>query len=124
LKRLLLPTTAFIRSGQRLVRKQPRAATELQMALALLAEDAFHPQLKTYKLRGKLIGSWACSAAYALGNFLIRDSLRRLLQRKNEVRFDDFVIGPASSKKRCGKSLRELPIIPIIGLWFPRMHVA
>ena len=66
MKRLLLPTTAFIRSGQRLVRKQPRAATELQMALALLAADAFHPQLKTHKLRGKLIGSWACSAGYDL----------------------------------------------------------
>ena len=32
----------------------------------LLAEDAFHPQLQTHKLRGKLRGSWACSAGYDL----------------------------------------------------------
>lgn len=28
----------------------------------ILREDAFHPQLKTHKLKGKLAGSWACSA--------------------------------------------------------------
>ena len=66
LKRLLLPSTAFIRSGRRFARKHPEAAPELQGALALLAEDAFHPQLKTHKLRGKLVGSWACSAGYDL----------------------------------------------------------
>jgi mRNA-degrading endonuclease YafQ of YafQ-DinJ toxin-antitoxin module len=66
LKRLLLPSTAFIRSGQRFVRKHVQASTELQLALALLAEDAFHPKLKTHKLKGKLIGSWACSAGYDL----------------------------------------------------------
>jgi hypothetical protein len=32
----------------------------------LLAEDAFHPQLKTHKLKGKLAGSWACSAGHGL----------------------------------------------------------
>jgi len=31
-----------------------------------LSEDAFHPQLKTHKLKGKLAGSWACSAGYDL----------------------------------------------------------
>lgn len=34
--------------------------------LALLAENAFHPQLKAHKLKGKLVGSWACSAGYDL----------------------------------------------------------
>jgi hypothetical protein len=32
----------------------------------LLAEDAFHRQLKTHKLKGRLVGSWACSAGYDL----------------------------------------------------------
>lgn len=32
----------------------------------LLAEDAFDPKLRTHKLRGKLEGSWACSAGYDL----------------------------------------------------------
>ncbi|NLJ27865.1 type II toxin-antitoxin system RelE/ParE family toxin [Desulforhabdus amnigena] len=36
------------------------------MALELLAEDAFHPLLRTHKLKGKLEGSWACSAGYDL----------------------------------------------------------
>ena len=63
---MLLPSTAFIRSGRRFARKQPPVAAELQAVLALLAEDAFHPQLKTHKLKGKLVGSWACSAGYDL----------------------------------------------------------
>ena len=41
-------------------------AAELRLVLNLLAEDAFHPQLKTHKLKGKLAGSWACSAGYDL----------------------------------------------------------
>ena len=36
------------------------------MTLELLAADAFHPRLKTHKLKGKLVGSWACSAGYDL----------------------------------------------------------
>ena len=66
MKRHVLPSTAFIPSGRRFARKQPQAASELQLAPALLAEDAFHPQLKTHKFKGKLSGSWACSAGYDL----------------------------------------------------------
>ena len=66
MKRLLLPSTAFARSARRHARKHPHVVTELQLALALLAEDAFHPQLKTHKLKGKLAASWACSAGYDL----------------------------------------------------------
>jgi len=65
-KRLLLPSSAFVRSSRRFVRKHPQLAPELQLALELLAEDAFHPQLKTHKLKGKLAHSWACSAGYDL----------------------------------------------------------
>jgi mRNA-degrading endonuclease YafQ of YafQ-DinJ toxin-antitoxin module len=53
LKRLLLPSTAFIRSGRRFTRRHPQMAAELQSVLDLLAEDAFHPQLKTHKLKGE-----------------------------------------------------------------------
>ena len=66
MKRLLLPSTAFIRSSRRFACKHPQLARELRLALELLAEDAFHPQLKTHKLKGKLVGSWACSAGYDL----------------------------------------------------------
>lgn len=66
MKRLLLPSTAFVRSSSRFIRKHPHLREELQLVLELLAEDAFHPQLKTHKLKGKLAGSWACSGGYDL----------------------------------------------------------
>ena len=66
MKRLLLPSAAFVRSARRFSRKHPSSSTELQLTLELLAADAFHPQLKTHKLKGKLVGSWACSAGYDL----------------------------------------------------------
>jgi mRNA-degrading endonuclease YafQ of YafQ-DinJ toxin-antitoxin module len=64
LKRLLLPSKSFVRSARRLVHKHPRLGPELQWTLELLAADAFHPRLKTHKLKGKLAGTWACSAGY------------------------------------------------------------
>jgi addiction module RelE/StbE family toxin len=48
------------------VRKAPHVAEDLQATLALLAEDAFHPQLRTHKLRGQFSDSWACSVGYDL----------------------------------------------------------
>ena len=66
MKRLLLPSNAFVRSARRFARKHPQVASELELTLELLAEDAFHPQLKTHKLKGKLAASWACSAGHDL----------------------------------------------------------
>jgi mRNA-degrading endonuclease YafQ of YafQ-DinJ toxin-antitoxin module len=57
LKRPLLPSAAFLHAGRRHARKQPQLAAELQARLTLLAEDAFHPQRKTHKLKGRLAGS-------------------------------------------------------------------
>lgn len=66
MKRLLLPTGAFVRSAKRLTRKNPEVAEDLRLALELLREDAFDPRLQTHKLKGKLAGSRACSAGYDL----------------------------------------------------------
>lgn len=66
MKRLLLPTKAFERSAKRFAQRNPTLADDLRVALQLLAEDALNPALKTHKLKGKLAGSWACSAAYDL----------------------------------------------------------
>ncbi|MGQ9627226.1 MAG: type II toxin-antitoxin system RelE/ParE family toxin [Anaerolineae bacterium] len=66
MKRPLLRSSAFVRAAQKFVRKHPHAAEDLQAALEPLAEDAFHPHLRTHKLKGKLEGSWACSAGYNL----------------------------------------------------------
>ncbi len=49
-----------------MVKKHPHVINDIQAVLELLSEDAFHPQLKTHKLKGNLVGSWACSAGYDL----------------------------------------------------------
>ena len=66
MKRLLLKSKAFIRATKRIIKKEPALAQELQMTLELLAEDAFHPRLKTHKLKGNFEGFWACSVSYNL----------------------------------------------------------
>ena len=39
---------------------------EVESRMAMLAQDPFHPRLETHKLKGKLAGSWACSAGFNL----------------------------------------------------------
>jgi mRNA-degrading endonuclease YafQ of YafQ-DinJ toxin-antitoxin module len=63
---VLLRSSAFVRAARRAVRKNPHAAGDIRAALELLAEDAFYPHLRTHKLKGKLEGSWACSAGHDL----------------------------------------------------------
>jgi len=70
MKRVLLRSSAFIRRAKRVVKKHPHVINDIQAVLELLSEDAFHPQLKTHKLKGNLVGSWACSAGYDLRLFL------------------------------------------------------
>lgn len=66
MKRSLLRSNSFVRSARRLIRKNPGTSEDIKDALHLLTEDAFHPLLKTHKLKGKLVESWACSAGYDL----------------------------------------------------------
>jgi addiction module RelE/StbE family toxin len=66
MKRLLIRSSAFVRAAKRAVKKQPNAAEDIRVALELLADNADSPKLKTHKLKGKLEGSWACSAGYDL----------------------------------------------------------
>ncbi|WP_449245860.1 type II toxin-antitoxin system RelE/ParE family toxin [Desulfobacca acetoxidans] len=66
MKRPLLRSPAFVRAAQKLVKKNPDIIREFHLTLDLLAENAFHPKLKTHKLKGKLEGSWACSVDYDL----------------------------------------------------------
>lgn len=80
--RTLLPSPTFVRAARRLVRKKPWAAQDLHATLQLLSEDAFHPQLRTHKLKGKLEGSWACSAGYdvrVVFDFVNREGVEALL---------------------------------------------
>ena len=66
MKRPLLRSNAFVRAARRIVRRHPQLAEDIQAALELLTEDAYHPQLRTHRLKGKLQDSWACSAGYDL----------------------------------------------------------
>ena len=66
MKRPLLLSSSFVRSVRRLARKNPSVSEDIRAALHLLTGDAFHPMLKTHKLKGKLGSSWACSAGYDL----------------------------------------------------------
>lgn len=54
LKRALLRSTSFIRAARRMLKKYPLIADDLGSVLELLANDAFHPFLKTHKLKGIL----------------------------------------------------------------------
>jgi len=64
--RLLLPSPGFVRAAKRILKRDPSLAAPIQAVLELLAEDVHHPQLRTHKLKGRLEGSWACSAGYDL----------------------------------------------------------
>jgi addiction module RelE/StbE family toxin len=65
-KRALLKSKAFIRSAKKYIKKSPHIVDDIKETLELLSEDAFHPSLKTHKLKGILEGSWACSVGYDL----------------------------------------------------------
>ena len=66
MKRDLLRSSAFVRAARRLVKRNPGVVDDLRATLELLSEDAFHPQLRTHKLKGPLADSWACSVGYDL----------------------------------------------------------
>jgi mRNA-degrading endonuclease YafQ of YafQ-DinJ toxin-antitoxin module len=64
MKRPLLRSSSFVRAARRAVKKNPQLAFDLRHVLEMLMEDAFHPSLRTHKLKGSLDGTWACSAGY------------------------------------------------------------
>lgn len=66
MRRELLKSSVFVRSAKRTIRKNPQVTENIRAVLEMLAEDAFHPSLRTHKLKGSLEGSWACSVAYDL----------------------------------------------------------
>ena len=54
----------FIRAHKRVIQRHPELQAEIEKALRLLADDPFDPRLRTHKLKGKLLGVWACSIGY------------------------------------------------------------
>lgn len=66
MRRRLLRSGAFIRAARKVLKKNPQLVQDLSAALEMLEQDAFNPVLHTHKLKGRLEGSWACSAGYDL----------------------------------------------------------
>jgi len=64
--RTLIWSNTFLRAHKRVVRRHTQQRKEIEGTLRLLVQDPFAPQLETHKLKGKLAGSWACSAGYDL----------------------------------------------------------
>jgi addiction module RelE/StbE family toxin len=64
--RTIIWSRTFLRAYRRFIRKHPEQRAEIEKTFRLLAEDPLSPQLKTHKLKGKLLGAWACSAGYDL----------------------------------------------------------
>lgn len=62
--RKLIWSKTFIRAFKRLMKKQPNLRQDVEDTLRRLVQEPFAPQLETHKLKGKLAGSWACSAGY------------------------------------------------------------
>lgn len=54
----------FLRTLNRLFKKNPELRTPLQNTLRELAEDPFTPSLKTHKLKGRLKDFFACTITF------------------------------------------------------------
>jgi len=56
--------TSFRRAFKRRTQSDAPLRNRIFQVLGRLAEDPFHPALKTHKLSGQLKGLWACWAGY------------------------------------------------------------
>ncbi len=66
MNRILLRSAPFIRAAKRLVKNSRKLLKICKLLWNFLSDDAFHPQLRTHKLKGVMTGSWACSVTYDL----------------------------------------------------------
>ena len=57
----LLWSARFIRDFKRLARRNPQLRSVVEQTLEQLAEDPFYTSLRTHKLKGDLLCTWACS---------------------------------------------------------------
>jgi addiction module RelE/StbE family toxin len=59
-------TPKSLRAFKRLVRQNPQQRPAIEQTLKQLADNPFHPSLRTHKLTGDLSGVWSCSVDYKL----------------------------------------------------------
>jgi len=89
-RRLLIRSSAFVRAAKRVVKRSPNAAEGLKAALEQLAEDAFHPSLRSHKLKGN---GDAQSPPQAGGIEAVRRAMKRyaIVIEKAESNFAAYV---------------------------------
>ena len=87
MRRLIWGKT-FVRAFKRTIKKQPNLSKVIEKTLRLLVKDPFVPQLETHKLKGKLSGSWACSAGYDLR--IIFDFVKSEKQKEDDILLIDI----------------------------------
>jgi len=81
--RALIWGKTFIRAFKRTIKKHPALSKDIEKALRLLVKDPFISQLETHKLKGKLAGSWACSAGYDLR--IVFDFVKNEKQKEDDI---------------------------------------
>jgi mRNA interferase YafQ len=64
--RRLVWSNTFRRALRRSLRRHPDLRGVIESTLRSLQENPFAPGLATHKLKGKLAGTWACSASFDL----------------------------------------------------------
>ena len=53
-----------MRAFKQIARHQPGLQVRVERTLRQLAEDPFHPSLRSHKLKGELSPAWACTVDY------------------------------------------------------------
>ena len=84
--RNLVWSKTFLRAYRRLIKRRPDQREEIEKTLRLLLADPFAPSLETHKLKGKLSGTWACSAGYDLRIIF------EFVKEKKDIEEDIFLI--------------------------------
>ena len=60
----LVWSKTFIRAYKRATKRDQALKERIQIALHRLGGDSFHPLLRSHKLKGELVGIWACTVDY------------------------------------------------------------
>lgn len=81
--RTLVWSGTFTRAFKRTLRKNPASRQAVENTLLALVKDPFAPRLETHKLKGKLSGSWACSAGDDLR--IIFDFVKNRKQKEDDI---------------------------------------
>ena len=61
----LVWSPTFIRAFKRLLKKNPELRSQIEQVLQQIAEDPFHPSLRSHKLKGDLSSRYSCSIDYS-----------------------------------------------------------